>query len=142
MSWCGDHVKLYLYDAWNCGKIWKTFLRLDEDDSKFLSYFNGRSKIGPPSEFDWMNARTFLKFLKMFYDVTLKYPGSLYVTNNIFFHDIVEIHTKLSTLSLNQDPVLSSMAMRMKSKFVKYWKNYKNIKFFYTLLWCAIQDLN
>ena len=40
---------------------------------------------GPPEKEDWNRARVFVKFLKMFYDVTLKFLGSLHVTSNFFF---------------------------------------------------------
>ena len=33
----------------------------------------------------WNRARVFIKFLKMFYDVNLKFSGSLHVTSNYFF---------------------------------------------------------
>lgn len=82
------------------------------------------SNIGPPSDFDWLNARFFLKFLKMFYDVTLKFSGSFYVTSNVFFHKVVEIHVELSTLSLHHGSMLSIMDRRMLSKYEKYWENY------------------
>lgn len=110
-------------------------MRLGEDDSKYLSYFNSHSNIGPPTDFDWLNARMFIKFLKMFYQVTLKFSGTLYVTSNVFFHEVVEIHTTLSSLSLRQESMLSSMARRMLAKFEKYWENYKNINF---LLYIAV----
>ena len=38
----------------------------------------------PPEKEDWKRARAFVKFLKMFYDVTLKFSGSLHITSNIF----------------------------------------------------------
>ena len=45
-----------------------------------------RKKIkGPLEKEDWNRARAFVKFLKMFYDVTLKFSRSLHVTSNIFF---------------------------------------------------------
>lgn len=110
-------------------KFEKAFVRLGEDDLKYLSYFNSNSNIGPPIDFDWLNARMSVKILKMFYQVTLKFSGTLYVTSNVFCHEIVEIHATLSSLNLHQESMLSSMAKRMLSKFEKYWENYKNINF-------------
>ncbi|KAK1385485.1 hypothetical protein POM88_023220 [Heracleum sosnowskyi] len=109
---------------------------MGEDDSKYASYFNGSSdNKDPPSDYDWLKARIFVKFLKIFYQVTLKFSGSLYVTSNIFFHEIVEIHANLSNLMSSGDMLLSRMAERMKLKFEKYWENYKNINF---LLYIAV----
>ncbi|KAK1385173.1 zinc finger BED domain-containing protein RICESLEEPER 2-like [Heracleum sosnowskyi] len=109
---------------------------MGEDDSKYASYFDGSSdNKDPPSDYDWLKARIFVKFLKIFYQVTLKFSGSLYVTSNIFFHEIVEIHANLSNLMSSGDMLLSRMAERMKLKFEKYWENYKNINF---LLYIAV----
>ena len=36
-----------------------------------------------------------LGFLKMFYNVTLKFFSSLYVTSNMFFYEIVHVHVRL-----------------------------------------------
>ena len=44
---------------------------------------------------DWNRARVFVKFLKMFYDVTLKFSGSLHVTSNIFFKELVVMQRTL-----------------------------------------------
>jgi hypothetical protein len=40
--------------------------------------------LGPPNYDDWDRIRTFLKFLKLFYDATLRLSGSLYVTSNMY----------------------------------------------------------
>jgi len=70
---------------------------------------------------DWENARTLLKFLKIFYMVTLKFSGSLHVTSNSFFNELIYMHTNLLQLCKSRDNLLSGMAMNMMSKFEKYW---------------------
>ncbi|KAM6564201.1 hypothetical protein CsatB_030096 [Cannabis sativa] len=105
-------------------KFQKAFDRI-KTDKNYRYYFteedNGKSKEGPPNEDDWENARIFVKFLKTFYEVTLKFSGSSYVTSNLYFQEICEIQNELITLSKERDGMLSSMAANMKRKFDKYW---------------------
>jgi hypothetical protein len=87
-----------------------------EVDSK-----GNKKNIGPPSLEDWKNARTLVKFLKIFYMVTLRFSGSLHVTSNSFFNELIYMHTNLLQLCKNKDNILSGMAMNMMLKFEKYW---------------------
>ena len=41
----------------------------------------------------------FIKFLKMFYDVTLNFLGSLHVTSNIFFKEPVSMQRTLQKIA-------------------------------------------
>jgi hypothetical protein len=92
-----------------------------------MSYFlevdskGNKKKIGPPNLDDWENARTLLKFLKIFYIVPLKFSGSLYVTSNSFFNELIYMHTNLLQLCKSRDNLLNGMSMNMMSKFEKYW---------------------
>lgn len=73
--------------------------------------------------YDWEKARKFAKFLKTFYNVTLKFSASLSVTSNIYFHEVCEIEQILRKMGDKQDYLLSSMANSMKIKFDEYWGN-------------------
>jgi hypothetical protein len=72
-------------------KFEKKFIRLGESEPRYMSYFlefdskGNKKNIGPPSLEDWKNDRTLVKFLKIFYTVTLRFYGSLHVTSNSFF---------------------------------------------------------
>jgi hypothetical protein len=57
-------------------KYEKTFTRLGEEDG---------NPFVVPSYDEWKNAREFVKFLKHFYEVTLKFYSSTYVTSNLYF---------------------------------------------------------
>ncbi|WCJ38060.1 hypothetical protein M5689_019139 [Euphorbia peplus] len=98
-------------------KFEKTFMKLEGEDSKYLEHFDS----GPPNVDDWKNARCFIKFLKLFYNATLKFSGSLFVTSNTFFHEIMSIQSVLHRLFMSQDELLSGMTFRMQVKFDKYW---------------------
>lgn len=88
---------------------------------------NGKKMIGPPSSNDWESATVFVKFLSTFYEVTLKFSGTLHQTSNNFYHEICEIHTMLAELVDQDHPLLSTMAVSMKRKYDKYWENADNI---------------
>uniref|UniRef100_A0A6N2LGG6 BED-type domain-containing protein n=1 Tax=Salix viminalis TaxID=40686 RepID=A0A6N2LGG6_SALVM len=52
--------------------------------------------------------------------VTLKFSGSLHVTSNSFFNELIYMHSNLSKLCKSRDNILSGMAMN-DVKFEKYW---------------------
>jgi hypothetical protein len=98
---------------------------MEEEDGYFVSTLfeggQGRRGLGPPTFEDWENVRVFLKFLKLFYDVTMLLSGSLYVTSNMYFQEICGIQAHLQAFSESGDYVLSAMAEKMKMKYNKYW---------------------
>jgi len=53
--------------------------------------------------------------------VTLRFFGSLHVTSNSFFNELIYMHTNLLQLCKNKDSILSGMTMNMMLKFEKYW---------------------
>uniref|UniRef100_A0A6N2L2W2 hAT-like transposase RNase-H fold domain-containing protein n=1 Tax=Salix viminalis TaxID=40686 RepID=A0A6N2L2W2_SALVM len=101
-----------------CRKIEKVFVRLGESEPR---YMGNKKNIGPPNSDDWGNARILVKFLKIFYTVTLKFSGSLHVTSNSFFNELIYMHSNLSKLCKSRDNILSGMAMKIMLKFEKYW---------------------
>ena len=82
---------------------------------------SGRKILRPPDFEDWDNVKVFVKFLKLFYEVTLRFSSSLYVTSNVFFHELCVMKTELINLCESEDPLLSMMARDMHEKFDKYW---------------------
>ncbi|KAL0533128.1 hypothetical protein IC582_030343 [Cucumis melo] len=97
-------------------KFEKVFGRLKDEDASY------RHDMSPKKE-DWTNARMSIRFLKVFYDVTLKILGSLYTTSNLVFHQITVVQNciRLNAGSLNA--LLVGMTNNMKAKFEKYWGN-------------------
>ena len=72
---------------------------------------------------DWENAKIFVRFLKTFYDLTLKLSGTLYATSNLFFNEICEVKQELLILSEDPDNLMCQMVASMEKKFDKYWGN-------------------
>ena len=60
-------------------KFEAAFIRLQYHDAKYEKHFKKEKIKGPLEKEDWNRVRVFVKFLKMFYDVTLKFSGSLHV---------------------------------------------------------------
>ena len=77
--------------------------------------------MGSPSGIDFQNCRTFVGFLKLFYNATKKFSSSLYVTANTFFDEMFVIQENISYLSKSQNHLLKNMVIKMESKFDKYW---------------------
>ena len=115
-------------------KFEKVFLRMDFEDEAYNSYFykqqhsGGQQKsgvpggLGAPDASDFQDCRLFVSFLKLFYNATKKFSGSLYVTSNTFFDEIYIIQSKILDLKdSSKDNLLKQMATSMHLKFEKYW---------------------
>ena len=108
-------------------KFENAFVRMEEDDTNFkyhyLDYDIGGDEItnirgitsALPTKQDWDNCRVLVKFLKLFYNATKRFSGSLYVISNYFFDEMVVIQNKIQQLiNRKEDLFLSSMAKKIK----------------------------
>ena len=112
---CAKHVKisykhlscLDVKTRWNstylmlnaAEKFEAAFVRLQYHDAKYKKHFEKEKVKGPPEKEDWNITRVFVKFLKMFYDVTLKFSGSLHVTSNVLFKELVYMQRTLEKMA-------------------------------------------
>ncbi|CAM8982292.1 unnamed protein product [Rhodiola kirilowii] len=86
-------------------------------------------RVGPPVTHDWENAETFVRFLKIFYDVTMRISASTKPTSWKAFHDIVCIRAEIDGLFPQEgmstgsetERILMDMAVSMKRKYEKYF---------------------
>ncbi|XP_070026447.1 zinc finger BED domain-containing protein RICESLEEPER 1-like [Nicotiana sylvestris] len=76
---------------------------------------------GPLLSSDWDSVRRIVKFLEIFYELTLKVSGTLYITSNVHFLEICVVGSSLKELMQSEDATLKEMANNMKAKFDKYW---------------------
>lgn len=70
---------------------------------------------------------TSTKFLQVLYDVTVKISGSLYSTSNRYFSTLQKVYNCLTKYCDSDDILLSTMAIKMKSKYDKYWGDFEQI---------------
>ncbi|KAL4333688.1 hypothetical protein GQ457_07G004640 [Hibiscus cannabinus] len=82
---------------------------------------------GPPDDEDWDKVTAFLPFLDIFYEATLSFSGSRYVTGNNFVEEIFHIGYTINHYLDDSNVGLKSMARQMKMKFDKYWANVNNV---------------
>ncbi|KAL0540303.1 hypothetical protein IC582_024538 [Cucumis melo] len=121
---CKSYVCLDVPTRWNSTymmleatvKFEKAFDRLKDEDASY------RHDMSPNKE-DWTNARMLIRFLKVFYDVTLKISASLYTTSNLVFHQITVVQNCIHLNAGSANALLVGMANNMKTKFEKYWGN-------------------
>ena len=72
--------------------------------------------------------------------MTLRFYGSLFVTSNTYFHELISIKNQLQQLcSVDGNPLLKIMVVEMKKKYNKYWGSTDNISL--TLFVAIILDL-
>ncbi|KAL4387370.1 hypothetical protein GQ457_09G017050 [Hibiscus cannabinus] len=98
--------------------------------TKYLPYTKELRKVGgSPDDEDWDKVASFLPFLEIFYDTTLSFSGSRYVTGNTFVEQIYDIGYTINHYvdDLQLSDGLRSMARQMKLKFDKYWANVNHL---------------
>lgn len=69
----------------------------------------------------------YVEVLKVFYILTKKFSGSLYVTCNTFFKEIMTIKTAIAKLENSDDHKLKVLASGMNKKYDKYWGKFEKI---------------
>ena len=68
-------------------KFEKAFQRFKNDDCNF----ENELKDNVPTKKDWENVRVLAEFIEQFYEATKRMSGSLYVTTNLHFYDLLDI---------------------------------------------------
>ncbi|XP_040369412.1 uncharacterized protein LOC112187027 [Rosa chinensis] len=106
-------------------KYKKAFLRLEDEDQQFENYFQekvgGNKRHGPPRMADWEKAARLVKFLKIFYEATLKFSATKHVTSNEPLLWMCTIVGELDKCMASDDHLLVCIGTSMKKKFDKYW---------------------
>ncbi|KAL4291279.1 hypothetical protein GQ457_14G015580 [Hibiscus cannabinus] len=96
--------------------------------TKCIPYTKELRKVGgPPDDEDWDKVTAFLPFLEIFYEATLSFSGSRYVTGNNFVEEIFDIGYTINRYLDDSNVGLKSMARQMKMKFDKYWAKVNNV---------------
>ncbi|GKC79289.1 zinc finger BED domain-containing protein RICESLEEPER 2-like protein [Tanacetum coccineum] len=77
-----------------------------------------------PSTDEWDKVEKICDFLKVFYEATLAFSGSLYPTSNLYFPKVFLIHLKLVKELESPDEYMRKIAKQMWLKFNKYWSDF------------------
>lgn len=73
------------------------------------------------SETEWEWASSVTAHMKLFVEVINIFSGSKHPTANIYFPELCDVHILLIDWCKSPDDSVSSIAVKMKSKFDKYW---------------------
>ena len=74
------------------------------------------------SDVEWERVTAVTNFLKLFVDVIDVFTRSKYPTANIYFPELCDVKLHLLEWCKNSDEYISSLALRLRSKFDEYWR--------------------
>ncbi|CAN1156691.1 Putative AC transposase [Linum perenne] len=101
------------------------FKLLEGNDKNFKSYLLRQKyqneTLGTPTPFDWNNVRRLTKYLKFFYDLTVRVSGTSYVTTHLFCKELCDVFDEIAEMEESYDSEVREMAFRIKLKVAKYW---------------------
>ncbi|KAL0354007.1 UNVERIFIED_CONTAM: Zinc finger BED domain-containing protein RICESLEEPER 2 [Sesamum angustifolium] len=75
-----------------------------------------------PYGLDWDRLRAITSILKFFHEVSNVFVGRKHITANSYFAEICDIHLQLIEWCQKSYDFISSLALKLKSKFDEYWK--------------------
>ncbi|XP_052185152.1 zinc finger BED domain-containing protein RICESLEEPER 2-like [Diospyros lotus] len=76
-----------------------------------------------PLEEEWDVGRVIHQSLKVFYDTSRHFSGTIFPTSNVFFPDICQIQLRLKEWKNSENEYLHLMVNPVCEKFGKYWEN-------------------
>ena len=100
----------------------KAFQLLGDEDIQYVKYFDEHGSLGLPNDDDWEVVATFVDFLGLFYEVTLKLSASLHPTCYEFCQQICKVKEELDDMCRGSNLRMRGMALTMKVKYDKYWE--------------------
>ncbi|XP_057726375.1 zinc finger BED domain-containing protein RICESLEEPER 2-like [Arachis stenosperma] len=89
------------------------FILLQENDTSYRICL---------SDVEWERISTVNSYLKLFVDVIEIFTRSKFPTANIYFPELCDVKLNLNEWCKNSDEYISSLALRLRSKFDEYWE--------------------
>nr|KAJ0203337.1 hypothetical protein LSAT_V11C500266450 [Lactuca sativa] len=86
-------------------KFEKAFKRMKQEDPQIEKDLKDKF----PSQKDWDNARALSLCFKQFFDATKRMSGTLYVTTNMHYHEILGVLASLLEWKQDMDPNIVSI---------------------------------
>lgn len=74
-----------------------------------------------PSDVEWDRVNIITSYLKLFVGVTNVFTRFKSPTANLYFPELCEVYSQLNEWCKNADDYISSLALKMRSKFEEYW---------------------
>ncbi|KAI3866716.1 hypothetical protein MKX03_006564 [Papaver bracteatum] len=102
----------------------------EEEDSAAVRKAKKKNmpKVHAPERYDWCNARVLIKFLRVFYEATVSFSASTYVTSHSFLVELGNVRQELEEWkNTHEDPFLRHMGNVMLLKYNKYWGTYRKM---------------
>ncbi|KAL2895357.1 Zinc finger BED domain-containing protein RICESLEEPER 2 [Bienertia sinuspersici] len=96
----------------------KAFIHFQKSDANYIHC---------PTTDEWVRIEKIFRFLKVFYDVTKVFSGTLYHTANMYFPNVLKVRLLLKEEMGSTDKFMNKMANKMYEKFSKYWANFSTI---------------
>ncbi|CAN1315197.1 Putative AC transposase [Linum perenne] len=62
-----------------------------------------------------------MKYLKFFYDLTVRVSGTSYVTTHLFCKELCDVFDEIDEMEESYDSEVREMAFKIKLKVAKYW---------------------
>ncbi|KAK3404892.1 zinc finger BED domain-containing protein RICESLEEPER 1 [Eucalyptus grandis] len=105
---------------------WDSTYRMLEVALEYKTAFSLLRELDPlftvcPSDVEWERASAITGYLNVFLEVMNDFSRSRYPTANIYFPLICDIHLKLIGWCKSSDDYISSLALKMRSRFDEYW---------------------
>ncbi|CAI9279607.1 unnamed protein product [Lactuca saligna] len=101
-------------------KFERAFKRMRQEDPAFEKDL----KDGFPSQKDWESARNLSLCLKQFFEATKRMSGTLYVTDNMHYHEILGVLASLLEWTQDEDINIVLMGDQIRKKFDKYYGDF------------------
>nr|KAJ0210245.1 hypothetical protein LSAT_V11C400197010 [Lactuca sativa] len=101
-------------------KFERAFKRMRQEDPAFEKDL----KDGFPPQKDWESARNLSLCLKQFFEATKRMSGTLYVTANMHYHQILGVLASLLEWTQDDDINIVFMGDKMRKKFDKYYGDF------------------
>ncbi|KAH7854385.1 hypothetical protein Vadar_013218 [Vaccinium darrowii] len=111
-------------------KMWEREIMIPEiekERGKGRGKRRGSVSYGTPNSDDWKVVELYVEVLRVFFVVTERFSGSLYVTSNTFFKEVMTIKKAIATLEKSEDLKLVMLAKGMNKKYDKYWGTFDKI---------------
>ncbi|CAA7031868.1 unnamed protein product [Microthlaspi erraticum] len=73
------------------------------------------------SDLEWERLATVVGFLRVFVEVINAFTRSHFLSANMYFPELCDVHLRLIEWSKNQDEFVSSLAVNMRKRFDEFW---------------------